>query len=73
MRIVRTPTGEVVFDNSGRLNGRGAYLCSDGSCWTVALTKNALGRALGVEIPSDVKQRLETVQPISPEGGPSGA
>ena len=73
MRIVRTPSGEVAFDASGRMNGRGAYLCADGSCWTAALRKNALGRALGVEIPADIKERLETAQPVSTEGGPSGS
>jgi predicted RNA-binding protein YlxR (DUF448 family) len=73
VRVVRTPSGEVAVDASGRMNGRGAYLCADSSCWTAALKKNALGRALGVEIPPELKQRLETALPVSPEGGPSGA
>jgi hypothetical protein len=73
VRIVRTPTGELAFDASGRMNGRGAYLCADGSCWTAALKKSSLERALGVALPDDIRQRLETAQPVSPEGGPSGS
>ncbi len=46
MRIVRTPDGQVVIDETGRVAGRGAYLCPDGTCWTQALAKGALQRAL---------------------------
>jgi predicted RNA-binding protein YlxR (DUF448 family) len=31
-RIVRTPEGEVVFDPTGKKNGRGAYICADDAC-----------------------------------------
>ena len=27
IRVVRTPEGEIVADETGRKNGRGAYLC----------------------------------------------
>ena len=33
LRIVRTPEGQVVFDRTGRLNGRGAYVCFDAGHW----------------------------------------
>jgi predicted RNA-binding protein YlxR (DUF448 family) len=29
LRVVRTPEGQVVFDRTGRMNGRGAYVCAD--------------------------------------------
>ncbi|MBA2489521.1 MAG: YlxR family protein [Chloroflexi bacterium] len=58
VRIVRTPERDVVMDASGRLNGRGAYLCADGSCWTAALKKSALERALDVALPADLVDRL---------------
>ena len=37
VRIVRTPDGELKIDETGRLAGRGAYLCRDAACWTTAL------------------------------------
>ncbi|HXS70816.1 MAG TPA: YlxR family protein [Patescibacteria group bacterium] len=51
-RIVRTPTGEVVFDPTGRLAGRGAYVCHDTDCLSIAITKGALSRALETQLPA---------------------
>jgi predicted RNA-binding protein YlxR (DUF448 family) len=59
VRIVRTPAGEVVMDPTGRLAGRGAYLCADGSCWHVALAKGALQRALATPLPAELRATLE--------------
>ena len=67
VRIVRTPEGVVIFDDSGRANGRGAYLCADASCWQTALKKQSIERALGVTLPADVRARLAT---SAPQGGP---
>jgi predicted RNA-binding protein YlxR (DUF448 family) len=33
LRVVRTPEGQVVFDRTGRMNGRGAYVCADADHW----------------------------------------
>ena len=59
VRIVRAPDGAVTIDQSGRVNGRGAYLCADGSCWAAALKKKAIERALGVSLPAAVRAQLE--------------
>ena len=64
IRIVRSPDGTVMFDDTGRANGRGAYLCADGSCWQIALKKSAVERALGVSLPADVRQRLQAGMPV---------
>jgi predicted RNA-binding protein YlxR (DUF448 family) len=48
---VRTPAGEVVADPTGRLAGRGAYVCHDTDCLAIALKKGALTRALAAPIP----------------------
>jgi predicted RNA-binding protein YlxR (DUF448 family) len=58
VRIVRTPDGRVVSDPTGRLPGRGAYLCADGSCWGRALQRGALSRALGVPLPAALRDEL---------------
>ncbi len=36
-RLVRTPDSGVVVDPTGKLNGRGAYLCDQAACWDKAL------------------------------------
>ena len=46
------------MDDTGRLAGRGAYLCADGSCWRVALEKGTVQRALHAPLPDELKQQL---------------
>ncbi len=59
IRIVRGPDGQVEFDTTGRAPGRGAYVCADGSCWTTALKKKAIERALSTPLPPELRTRLE--------------
>ncbi len=50
IRIVRTPTGEIVADALGKTPGRGAYICRKASCLAKARKSRALERALQVSI-----------------------
>jgi predicted RNA-binding protein YlxR (DUF448 family) len=59
VRVVRRPDGTVVLDERGGLEGRGAYLCADGSCWDSALKRSALQRALKTSLPTELRTRLE--------------
>jgi predicted RNA-binding protein YlxR (DUF448 family) len=59
IRIVRTPDRSVMVDETGRMSGRGAYLCADGSCWAVALKKSSIERALGVPLQAELRATLE--------------
>ena len=59
-RIVRTTSGDVEVDPTGKRNGRGAYLCSDPRCWEKALTTPILARALKTELTDDARDRLRT-------------
>jgi len=43
---VRTPTGEVRIDPTGKQAGRGAYLCRMRDCWEQALSSQRLAGAL---------------------------
>jgi len=56
-RVVRT-AGGVVVDPTGKLNGRGAYLCDKASCWQRALTSDVLARALRTTLTSQDRDRL---------------
>ena len=59
IRVVRTPEGAVNLDFSGKMNGRGAYICPNPECLKKALRSKALDRSLEVTIPEDVYARLE--------------
>jgi predicted RNA-binding protein YlxR (DUF448 family) len=70
VRIVRTPEGEIIIDETGKRNGRGAYICARPSCWESALAHNHLARALNVELPAEAQTRLreyaaELPQPLT--------
>jgi hypothetical protein len=72
-RIVRTPSGEVVIDPTGRLAGRGAYVCHDTDCLAIAIKKGALSRALDVPLPDAVLASVAPgSQPNTTEGGARG-
>ena len=72
VRVVRAPDGSVSFDLTGRANGRGAYLCADGSCWQTALKKQSIERALGVTLRAEVREQL-AAGPSTVQGGVNGS
>ena len=61
IRIVRTPEGNVVIDESGKLNGRGAYLKLDVNVIDKAKASKALNRVLEVEVPDSVYEELKSL------------
>ena len=68
-RIVRTPDGRVVVDPTGKMDGRGAYICNSEECRRVAFDRGSLERALGVPIPTELRAQLtgeaSTILPAS--------
>ena len=59
IRVVRGTDGTVSLDFSGKLNGRGAYICPKADCLQKARKSKALERSLEVPIPEAVYDRLE--------------
>lgn len=56
VRIVRTPEGRVTVDETGRANGRGAYLHPNRACWVKALKGATIKNALKVSpAPDDIE------------------
>ena len=59
IRVVRTTEGTVSLDFSGKLNGRGAYVCPNMECLKKAMKSRSLDRQLEVTIPQEVYDRLQ--------------
>ena len=59
IRVVRTPEGAVCLDFSGKLSGRGAYICPNPECLKKARKAKSLDRSLEVTIPEEVYDRLD--------------
>lgn len=54
IRVVRTPEGEVIIDETGKANGRGAYLKKDKEVFLKAKKNKILNKQLEVEVPDKV-------------------
>lgn len=53
IRIVRNTEGLIMVDETGRMNGRGAYICPSEECLGKAFTKHGLERAFKTPVPKE--------------------
>lgn len=58
IRVVRTPEGEVIVDETGKKNGRGAYIKKDVQTVEKAKKTKQLERHLEVEVPDSIYETL---------------
>ena len=58
LRIVRTPEKNVVIDDTGKLNGRGAYLKKDVNVINKAKSTKILENVLEVSIPDSIYDEM---------------
>lgn len=61
IRIVRNKEGEVFIDETGKQNGRGAYLSLDMDVILKAKETNALERVFNRTIDPDIYDQLELI------------
>lgn len=67
VRVVRTVSGEVEVDPTGKKAGRGAYLCRVRSCWEAALKKRSIEHALQTTLDPANRAILQTFGSELPE------
>lgn len=58
LRIVRTPEGNVIYDKTGKANGRGVYLSKTKTVIKKAKEKNILSRHLNIEVKDEIFNEL---------------
>lgn len=59
IRIVRTPEGNVIVDETGKANGRGAYLKLSLEVILKAQRSKILNRKLETEVPDSIYEELK--------------
>lgn len=59
LRVVRTPENDIRPDPTGKLSGRGAYLCKSAQCLERAKKTRALDRALEHKVGDEVFTLIE--------------
>jgi len=61
LRIVKTKENEIFVDESGKMNGRGAYIKKDLKVLQTAKEKKVLDRALETTIPDDIYAQISSL------------
>ena len=59
IRVVKTAEGDIILDDTGKKNGRGAYICKSIECFKKAKKIKSLERSLGVSVSEQVYEELE--------------
>jgi len=58
-RIVKTKENEIFFDETGKKNGRGTYICKNIECFNKAIKSKMLAKSLETEIPEEVIEAIK--------------
>ncbi|WP_019132437.1 RNase P modulator RnpM [Peptoniphilus obesi] len=59
IRIVKNKENEIFFDETGKQNGRGAYICFNEKCLEKAFKTKALNRTFKMEISDEIYAQLK--------------
>lgn len=59
VRVVKTPEGNIMLDRSGKLNGRGAYICHSTECYKKAVKSKRLEKAFSMAVEQNVSEQIE--------------
>lgn len=59
VRVVKTPEGKIVLDLTGKMNGRGAYICKSSECLRKARKAKRFEKAFETAVPAEVYSEIE--------------
>ena len=59
IRVLRTPEGEVVLDLTGKMSGRGAYICKSAVCLKKARKSRRIESSLECSISEELYEKME--------------
>lgn len=62
LRIVKNKEEGILIDESGKKNGRGAYVCKSKACIEEALRTNKLNRVFRTEVPEELYEELRAYE-----------
>lgn len=58
VRIVKTKENSILVDSTGKVNGRGAYICNDISCLNKAIKSKRIEKNLEIKIDEEILKKL---------------
>lgn len=61
IRIVMNKNKEVTIDKTGKLSGRGAYICDNGACLDKIIKSKKLERVFEIKIEEEIYENMRGV------------
>ena len=61
IRIVKNKENELNIDKTGKMNGRGAYICDDINCLEKVVKSKRLERVLDIKVSNEIYESLRGV------------
>lgn len=58
IRVIKTADNEILLDETGKKNGRGAYICKAAECLRKAVKNKGFERSFKMQIPQSVYDEL---------------
>lgn len=59
VRVIKTVEDHIVMDLTGKMNGRGAYVCRSQECLKKAIKTKAIERSLGIRVSENIYDELK--------------
>lgn len=59
LRVVKNTEGEIRLDFSGKLPGRGAYICNSAACIAKLRKNRLLNKNFSCDVPEEIYLRIE--------------
>lgn len=61
IRIVKNKSGQITIDKTGKLEGRGAYICDNKDCLEKIIKSKRLERVFDMQISNEIYESLRGV------------
>lgn len=61
IRIVKNNKNDITVDKTGKLEGRGAYICNNAECLEKVIKSKRLERALEIKISDEIYENLKNL------------
>lgn len=61
IRIVKNRNSEISIDVTGKMEGRGTYICNNSECLNKAVKNKRMARIFEIEISNDIYESLRNV------------
>ena len=57
-RVIKKSSGEIDLDLTGKADGRGAYICKEGTCKEKLLKSKALNKSYKINVSQEVYDKI---------------